>query len=770
MPKKYHILIILLAGFTLGSCSYTKYVAENELLLWDQKIKLADGGKPAYETENILKQQANASVLGLRTGLALYNWGNGTDSSFWGRVGSAPVIFDSLKTTRSSEQLQNFYFNKGFFKVRGSFLVDKTAKGQKAKVTYFINRGPRYRISEINYRVETDEMKGLVNYFMKDAEIKAGMYYDAEKLDAERDRLREIFRNHGYYNFSKNFINYSADTLGPPEKLTVALELIVSNRSVRQGDTTLSVPHQKHKIEKVIIVPDYSFIGAYMSSDTINYRNYQIAYDSLQYKPRYLTDAIHFKAGSTYKYNDVKNSYNHLANYNAFELTEISFVPLPGDSTGTQLLGRVRLSPRDRLTFSATAEVTNTSNNYGITGSIGIVNRNLFKAGEALHFDISSGIEYQPTVGTSENLSRTFEIGAELGIDFPRFVLPFNTVGLLPKRMQPVSSVSIFARRTARVEFDRETFGGRLVYNWRENELKNHRVTLLNLSYSNLLAIDQTFRNQLNDIQQLAFSSEFISSTSWTFIYNGQSIPNRNTYHFFKSDAELGGLTQSLFAQNQGEGNLPQIADVPIYQFARLEAEYRYYWRISEERTLIQRLLTGYVMPFGQSTNLQSDLGKISLPPFSRFFFLGGSNGMRAWPAYRAGGGSERITGYAGTPEDSSGFSFGTLKFLFNSEYRFPLIASLNGAVFLDAGNVWLTGGLEKADPPTGFEFTDFFNELYLGSGFGLRLDLDYFIIRFDIGVKLRDPGYLSRNEEWVIATKPVLPNLTYNVALGYPF
>lgn len=770
MPKKYHIIVFLLAGFALGSCSYTKYVPNDELLLWDQDIKLNDGGNPAYETEGILKQQANTSFLGLRTGLALYNWGDGTDSSFWGRVGSAPVIFDSLKTTRSSEQLQNFYFNKGYFEVEGSFEVEKKAKGQKAKVSYFINRGPRYRVDSIKYTVETAEMKSLVNYFMKEAEIKTGMYYDAEKLDAERTRLRDIFRNHGYYNFSKNFINFSADTIKPHNKHAVFLELIVSNRTERQGDSTISVPHQKHHIEKVVIVPDYSFLGTYNSSDTLSHRNYLIAYDSLQYKPRYLTDAIHFKPGSIYKYEDVLNTYNHLANYNAFDLSEISFVPLPGDSSGTKLLGRVRLSPRDRLTFSTTAEVTNTSNNYGITGSVGIVNRNLFRAGEALHFDVSSGIEYQPTVGTSQNLSRTFEVGAELGIDFPRFVLPFNTVGLLPKRMQPISSISIFARRTARVEFDRETFGGRVVYSWRESDLKNHRVTLLNLSYSNLLSIDQTFRNQLNDIQQLAFSSEFISSTSWTFVYNGQSIPNRTTYNFFKSDLEVGGVTQALFAQNQSEGNLPQIADVPVYQFTRLESEYRYYWRISETRTWIQRVLAGYVLPFGQSANLQSDLGEVSLPPFSRFFFLGGSNGMRAWPAYRAGGGSERITGYAGTPNDSSGFSFGTLKFLFNSEYRFPLIASLNGAVFIDAGNVWLTGGLENAEPPTGFQFADFFNELYLGSGFGLRLDLDYFIIRFDVGVKLRDPGYLSRNEEWVIATKPVLPNLTYNVALGYPF
>lgn len=770
MPKIKHISALLLIGSLLGSCTYTKYVPKGKYILWDQDIQLKGDASSSSRAENILKQEPNQSIFGLRPALSVYNWGDGTDSSFFGNIGKAPVIFDSVKTSRGAQQLKNYFFNQGYFRVKGNYTVEIRGQSkQKASVVYQIKPGPRYRIDSISYDINTPALARLVKNNAKGSNLKVGMYYEAQALDAERTRLKDLFLNQGYFNFSKNFIRYRVDTVSPGKPLSTHVTMVIADRTKRVGDSVIQENHRTYQIDKVFIKPDFAFLDDYRPVDTTTFQDYQVVYEELQYQPRYLTDAIHFREGETYRYREVKETYNHLASYNAFDINEVSFEVLEEPDSGQgRLKALVRLKPRPKFTLNNNLEVTNTSNNYGISGSVGVINRNLFKAGEALRFDINSALEYQPTLGNANNLSRTFELGAELAIDFPRFLVPFNSVGLVPKRMQPESSVSLFANRTSRAEFQRETFGSALQYRWRESELKIHEVELLKISYANYFDIPESFSDQLNPIQLIAFSSEFISSTTWNFTYSGQSLENRNTYNFFSSELEVAGTLQSLLANNYGEernNGRTYLWGAPTFQFTKAETDYRHYWRIDQEHTWVQRFLAGYVFPYGNS--YLNDQARF--PPFSRFFFLGGSNDLRAWPAYRAGGGTARITDYQNT-STGNGFSIGTLKLLFNSEYRFPIYYALKGAVFLDAGNIWLTGGLEDNLLFTGFAFNRLLNDLYLGSGLGLRLDLDFFVIRFDTGLKIRDPGYLRAGEEWVIATKPVFPNLTYNIALGYPF
>jgi outer membrane protein assembly factor BamA len=737
--------------------------------LWKSEVKVQDGKKASEEAESILKQNPNRSILGLRPSLALYNLGDGTDSSFFGNWGKPPVLLDSSKIRRGSQQLQNYYFNNGYFNVTGGYEIKPKERNKKASAVYRLNLGPRYTVDSISYRSGTPEMAKLIEKFAENSELETGMYYDSKKLDAERERLKRIFRNHGFYNFSASYITFLADTVTTQKPLTVNVELIVANRTRRRSDSTYSVPHKQYKVNQVVVHPDYRFMGNYQARDTLQFLEYTLAYDTLAYKPRYLTDALHLKPGKVYRQAAVEETYSHLGSYGAFRLTEITFKEEPAtkDSLQPALKAEVKLAPRPKFSIDPQIEATNTSNNFGISGSLGFVDRNIFGGGEELRLDLSSGLEYQPTVGNANNLSRTFETGAELSLEFPRFVLPFNTIGLVPKRMRPTSVLSIYANRTSRIEFERETFGGRLSYAWRENSQKSHRVTLLSLSYSNLFQIQNRFLEQLNPIQQLAFRSEFISSSQYTFTYNGQKSNEQKTYHFFKGDLEVGG---TLLSQFTNESNtIADSSNVPVYQFSRLETDYRFYWRLGQEKIWIHRLLLGYVLPYGIS-EFNSDDGRLRVPPFSRFFFIGGSNDLRAWPAYRAGGGEETITSYRGTPADSNGFSIGTLKALVSSEFRFPIYSYLKGALFVDAGNIWLTGGLEQDNPNSGFALADLGRDLYIGTGLGLRLDLDFFVIRFDTGIKVRDPGFVRQNKEWVIATKPVFPNITYNIALGYPF
>lgn len=776
MVKKLYIILLPALLLAMHSCSYTKYVPEGRMLLMENKILVNGKEKAPAAAEDILKQQPNAGFwifsphfgVYISPALGFYSWGNGTDSSFFSRIGDPPVLLDTGKVSRGARQLQTWYFNKGYFNATSSYKIDSLRKNApKAEVTYKVNTGDRYYINEFTKDVKTEKLSSLINYFSQDSYVKVGDPYDADVLEDERARLAQIFRNQGFYNFSKNFITYSADTLLPGNKVNV--KMIVAQQSVNRGDTTAYVDHEVFRINEVYIRPDLDIRKKDAPNDTLTYLSYNLIYDTLQYKPRYLTDAIHFKESEKYNELKVKDTYNHLVGYKAFQLTQVNFEQGPRDSVGPTLNAHVNLAPLDKRTFTLEPEITLTNRNPGINGSIGIVNRNIFGAGEALEIRLNSGLELQPkaTDGRSEP---TFEIGGEVNLQFPRFLLPFNTVGLIPKRMQPKSRVSLYYSRLRRVEFERQTFGGKLSYNWRESRRKAHTVDLFDLTYSQVIQTSDAFLAALTEIQRRAFTSEFISATRYTYTINEQLEDKRDNPRFFKGSLELAGNTLSLLDQwtNLGEssGNgARSIFDVQYYQYLKVELDGRYFWNLGKKRAWVNRVYTGYILPYGNS-KIATDTGFVRVPPFSRYFYMGGSNDLRAWNAYRLGTGVQRNTDYSsGTP---LGFSTGTFKILINSEYRFPIVSLLQGAVFIDAGNIWYSGGLETAE--TDIVAKDLVNEFAMGTGAGLRLDFDFFVIRFDVGVKLRDPALLAQGDEWVILTRNVPKNFTYNIALGYPF
>lgn len=760
---------ILFLSVSMFACKYTRHVPQEQYLLWDNKIDLTDGGKAGYEVEDVIKQKPNGHLIfkSFRPGLLINSWGSGNDSSFFGRLGRKPIIFEEKAVKSTRQQLENYYFNTGYFQVKVKADINKRSDKKKAEVTYQVTRGPHYKIDSISYSV-SPSLQDLVNRNKKESLVEVGQYYNSARLDKERSRLVEIFQNDGFYNFSEAYISYVADTVHVTKSGLVNLRVSIKGIPKRIGDSIVYENPKRYSYRQVTIIPDFDFNQKSSKKDSSDYKGYQLRYDTLQYTGRYLVDAIHFEKGDRYRKSDVLESYNHLSSYNAFDVKEISFNTVEGENGEMFLDAQVRLVPRDKRTFTASTEATNTSGNYGILGSVGIINRNLFGGGEALSFNINSGLEYQPSLGNNEELSRTFEFGAEIKLDLPRLLLPFNSEGLIPKRMLAKSSLNLYANRTARVEFDRETFGGRLNYEWQESSQKTHRITLLNASFSNLFSIDESFRSQLDTIQALAFTSEFITSTSWIFTYSGQKSVRQKVYNFFTSNLEVAGNLQSLITGGVGMLNnddFSTLFEVPVYQFGRLEVDYRQYFRVSKEHSWIGRINAGYILPYGLS-EFTSKGEVVRVPPFSRFFFLGGTNDLRAWPAYRAGGGIEQVSNEAGT--NNNNFAIGTFKLLSNIEYRFPIIGSLKGALFVDAGNIWLSGGLET--PESAFRLQNLARDLYIGSGFGLRLDLDFFVIRFDTGVKIRDPGYWDQQREWVILNQPILSNLTYNIALGYPF
>ncbi len=782
MVKKLYIIFFPLIFVALHSCSYTRYVPEGKLLLIENNIVVNEKKGAPEEAEDILKQKPNpgfwifAPHFGfyVAPGLGLYNWGDNTDSNFFSRIGSAPVILDTGKVSRSAIQLQNWYFNKGYFNATSDYKIDSLRRNaKKAEVTYTVQTGERYFINEITKDVQTKHVSDLIGYITrKDSIIKKGDPYDADKLDDERGRLAQFLRNEGYYNFSKNFITFSVDTLLPGNLVNV--KMIVAQRQVDIGDTVEYRDHQIYHIKNVFVRPDLNIRATDEPEDTLLYNNYKYVYDTLQYKPRYLSDAIHFKQGSKYDEQDVKDTYSHLVGYKAFRLTQINFETSQSDSSGPTLNAYVNLAPLDKRTLILEPELTfNSTPRPGINGSVGWINRNVFGGGEALEIRINAGLQFYPSADsavTGTDATRTLELGGEVSLDFPRWVLPFNTEGLFPKRMQPRSRISIYYNFLERIEFDRNTFGGKLSYSIRESRRKLHTFDIVDITYSQVSNENPQFLQALSDIQRRAFTSEFISTIRYTYIINEQLDSKWENPRYLKAVAEpagfmLGKLDDWTNIGETRDNGSRSIFDVQYFQYLKLEVDGRYKWNLGKNRAWVNRIYSGYIYPYGNS-KIATDTGFARIPPFSRYFFMGGSNDLRAWTPYRLGAGTTPNTNYS--DGQSIGFATGTFKLLFNSEYRFPILSLLQGAVFIDAGNVWYSGGLETEK--TDIKAEDLLNEFAVGTGFGLRLDFDFFVIRFDMGVKVRDPGLLSTGDEWVILTRNIPKNFTYNIALGYPF
>lgn len=771
MLKKLHIAALGAILLTAQGCYYTRHVPDGSKLLWKNEIEVNGKSGVPGSVSNIIKQQPNARFWMFSIGMGLYGYGDGTDSSFFGRIGDAPVVLDTMKTRTGAAQLQNYYFNKGYFNARSDYeILDHRRNQKKAIVKYEIETGDRYFIKDFSMDIGTPEVRELAQYFSDRSLIKVNDPYDAAVLDNERKRLTDILLDHGYYNFPKNYITFEADTFLRGD--SVNIQMIIAQKPMQSGDSLYYGNHEKYTLNEVYIRPDNDYLSVDQPDDTTRFLNYNVVYDSLLYKPRYLTDAIHFKKGDLYRSDDIKDTYTHLIGYKAFQLTEIDFFESGRDSNGLLLNAYVKLKPLQKSTFTVEPEATTTNGNFGINGSIGWINRNFLKAGEAFEIRLNSGLEYQANPN-SDVPSETFEVGGEISLSFPRFVLPFNTVGLLPKRMRPESQISLSINRLSRFEFDRETFRAKLSYTWKESSKKTHQLSLTDISYSRLFDIDEFFFLSLSPIQQNAFRSELISATRYSYTYNQQVDPTKVNHNFLQVTGELAGNVLSLLDEGAGVGEedpdfgTRNILNVWYSQYFRVEGDYRFYWNFSPGNSWINRVYVGAIFPYGNSV-IDTDSGSVRLPPFSKFFFMGGSTDLRAWPAYRLGAGSQANTNYL-TGDDTT-FATGTIKLLINSEYRFPIYSSLKGAAFIDIGNIWLRGSAESDDPDARFDLSRLLDQLAIGTGVGVRLDLSFLVVRFDIGMKVRDPYLTRTNEEWVIFTQPFAKNWTYNIALGYPF
>lgn len=735
-------LSLLIFGLILTSCRSVRQVQPGDRALWETTLLI--NGKKSNDREAwaVIRQQPAPRKL----------------------FGYKPVMVDTALAIRSAQQLQQFAINKGYFRAKAHYTYEETGD-KKAAITYHIETGPRFFIQSIHYDIEDEQLKRLHQRAFGRSRISTGKPFVLSEMEAERERLTTLFRNNGYFAFPRDRIRFTIDTLSEP--LQIDLSVLIPNPRERAGDSLVSKSPVPNTISQIVINPDYRIRNK--RADTVAFLGYNILYessDSIWIAPRVLTDVLEFSTGSTYRENRIKNSYQHINRLRMFSSTEINFRADENDTTGRNLIANISLIPLPRRSFTAEVEALTTAAQLGTNANIGWINRNAFGGGENLSVRLRGGIESQ-AIGelATDQFFNTFELSAEVSLLFPRFLLPFNTIGIIPKRMQPRTRMLLSAGRQSRVEFDRILYRGTLGYIWQQDLEQTHMVDLVDINVVQISQLRDEFLQNLNFL--FGFRNTFISSTRYTYTFNNQLTSNKPVKYFFRGMIEVAGNTLSGIDAATGfptdSLGASEILGVNYAQYVKAEVDYRQFWNLTPKSSLVWRAFFGYTRAYGNSIDPVFGYQ----PPFEKRYFAGGNNDIRAFLPYRLGPGNNQGA--------DTLFNTAPIKLMTNLEYRFPVYQKFKGAVFLDAGNIYyenlrLPDGSRVADenPEYVLRWETLLESLALGSGVGIRYDFGFFVVRLDAAYPLYNPNEPVGNR--FITDDLRFSRIAWNVALGYPF
>jgi outer membrane protein assembly factor BamA len=570
------------------------------------------------------------------------------------------------------------------------------------------------------------------------------MRFDLSALKLERERIDRDLKSKGYYNFNSGFLIFEADTNQYQQKkfdLFLRLKKDIPTESI--------IPY---KIESVNVYPNYE-VGTDSSTAKTRYAEKNFFQKELFFKPKHLDSYLLLEEGQLYDPETSRNTARRLGNIGAYKFVNINYRKI--DSLSTDSLGvletNIYLSPLNKRSLRAEIQAVTKSNGFtGPSLALGYTNRNLFKGGEILNITGKFGYEFQVGGGTQAGLTST-QLGLQGDLIFPRLLFPIKFDKNWFSYSIPKTKASLGLDYLNRSKlFSLGSVSARFGYIWNANRYVTHELNPVSINYVNLGNTSEEFDQILRDnpFLQSSFNQEFIAGLTYSFIYNGLIDANKRHQFFLNSTLDVAGNLVDAISGHSEED--PQtFLNLRYAQYAKADVDFRYHLKTGEDSKIASRLFAGYGLPYGNSEVL----------PFTKQYFAGGPYSVRAFNIRSLGPGTYTPPGEDGAFFDQAG----NIRLEANLEYRFPLFPYLYGAVFADAGNVWYTGENSTLE---GGEFSkDFMNELGIGTGFGLRVDIQSFVIRVDLAAPLHDPT-LPQGQRWEFDyANPVL-----NFAIGYPF
>jgi outer membrane protein assembly factor BamA len=733
--------------------------------------------------------------------------------TFLKKTGEAPVILDEKSTNRSLSRLQSYYFDKGYFNIKGSFKIDSISN-KKAKVNYTISTGNPFVLDTISVKINTPLLDSLYKINKELTFLKSGKQYNKPDFDAERNRITADFRNNGAYYFQQNYVNYAIDTLNSNNKANI--DINIENQSIREGDSTKILPFRLYKISAINIYTDNLTSKDRLEvSDSVAYKNFNLfSKTKLKFRPKAITDAVFITKGSVFSDTKTTLTSRALGNLRVFNYPLIQYSVDPRDAAANSLIANIYLSPRKKLSFGYNFDFTHSAiQDIGITASTSVSIRNIFRGAETLEIAARGNIGSSKEVANiKNNFFNVSEYGVDMKLHFPRLFFPLKTDRIIPKSMLPFTSFGIGYAKQENIGLDKQNFTSSLNYNWNPKQNIKARFELLNVQFvknvntSNYFNIYQSSYDVLNSLAQNStygvnpsyfnsdhdliiesgtngFSNDvlganpsivpsaadfntirsieerrsrltendLIVSSSYSYSQTTKKDQNDNDFMIFRGKLESAGNLLSLLANtskqlNNQDGN-NKFFEVQYSQYIKAEGEFIKLWDLHRKRILAIRSFAGIAIPYGNSNTI----------PFSRSYFAGGTNDNRAWQSYGLGPGA------SGGIND---FNEANLKLAFSAELRFNIIGQLNGALFVDAGNIWNV--LDNVDDEKSvFKNLNSLKNSAVGSGFGLRYDFNFFVIRLDFGFKTYNPADEDSNK-WFRDYN--FAHSVVNIGINYPF
>ncbi len=693
------------------------------------------------------------------------------------KAGEEPVKFKQNDIFRNERQINIFLKNKGYYtrKVRTK---TEPAGRKKREVIYTVYPNEPYKIRSF-VPESTDTLFVKKNpTLVKNTLLKKDALLDVSLLESERQRIYDNLRNIGYYKFSKDYIFYSIDTLGGNHSANIRM---IIKQPIENNKLTT---HKAFKIRNVNIYPDYDPKAAL--SDT---ENYTASMDTFvlgtekgntfrflsntpeELKPATIVKGIYIFSDSLYQSSDVKATYKYLSAMKIIKIANIDFEEIPANVCPDTIFGyldcNIKLSQNERQSFTSELEATNTSGDIGAAGNIIYAHKNIFKNAELLDIRIKGALERKVntdgTTSTDEANSdlpffNSYEIGADVSLEFPRLFVPGDLTKFI-KKNNPKTVFNTNINILARPDYKRQVAGLSFGYFWNTSPEVRHTFRPVLFDLVQLRNPSEDFLSYINRYKLYeSYEDHLILGSAYTIAYQGNSKSNNRNQIYLRINGKIAGNSlygaMALTGQPKTDGNY-RIGENSFAQFTKLDVDFRYYRKTGKNNKLVFRSFLGAVYPYGN----------LKVVPFGEKYFTGGANGIRAWQVRTLGPGSYYLPVYIDVFPNQTA----DIKAEFNLEYRQKIFWMLEGAVFVDAGNIW---AINEADDRTGaqFKFNNFYNEIAVGTGVGFRFDFDFFILRLDIGLKLRDPA-APPERRWVHLQRAMkYDDWAFNIGIGYPF
>ena len=669
-------------------------------------------------------------------------------------VGNPAPILDSALVEISRTQIEKFLVSKGYFKAKVA--AEIAVKDQRADVLFKASPGIPFWVNDVNFEIPDSALKAVyLKHKQEFTHLRPGMQYDDDSLAYEREKIYEVAKQNGYYDFLRPYVKFSVDSNLNNNKVNIAMQ--VDNPEGKDAHAVFTIGQTN-----ILIAPSTDGFPQ-MDSLKLNpkiFRDIRFTDLSNHFRRNPIVRYDFLKPGDQYDLRNETLTYDRLYELNVFKNVKIDYLKAKDSSNKVEPL--IRLVPQKRMSNRIEGEVPFNAGTVGFTLSNTYTNNNIFRGAERFEFQVKGGLQSRIGNGTSlfsEIYQRDFSLSANLAV--PRLMVPFN-VPLMGKNGMPFTTFSSsYVYSLQKALFNRKVFLTSVTYDWVETKSKLHSLTPLNFEYRfGGLLIDtlsdegkELIANNSYNIQLLD-RRDITLGVKYTYTVNGNKLLTIGDFLYFRGNIELAGnLLQGITSitnggHNASSGDYAKVFGLPFNQYVRPEVDVRWYKSLGGAKQFVARLNAGAGYAYGNSTAV----------PFEKLFYAGGSNGVRAWQARTLGPGNynraERIPSEENRRTLYGIDQLGQMHVEANLEYRYMLLdkffgAQLKGAVFLDAGNVWNINK-NNSQPETTFKLGQLGNQLGIGTGIGFRYDVDFFVFRFDVGLKLKDPQF-DGNDQWVI-------------------